>query len=214
MLHGPQAPTESSLKKWSSVGEFTTCIATEPSAEELASTPSSFTREALLRPRRAGRPGLRLDTRLAINRVYELWPHLADVGAQAVLDLAVARAADNLESRLAHLVTQTPAPSSPAPAVAAASAPSNDLLGELARQMSAMRHEMAEMRREIAQFSAMRNNLITRLDDAVARAQEAIAAGGQRAAGGSDPLVEARRDRDMGVVKSMLTEILESLGKK
>jgi hypothetical protein len=137
---------------------------------------------------------------------------LADTGAQAVLDLAVARAADNLESRLAHLVTQTPVASSPAPTTAAeAPSPSNDLLVELARQMTAMRHEMAEMKREIAQFSAMRNNLITRLDDAVARAQEAIAAGGQRAAGGVDPLVEARRDRDMGVVKSMLGEILERM---
>ena len=217
MLHGHQAPTESSLKKWSAGGEFSTCVAAASIELDTAQAPSSFTREALLRRQRGGRPGLRLDTHLAINRVYELWPHLTDTGSQAVLDLAVARAADNLESRLTHLVAQAAPAPSPAPSAARSSdaaGPSNELLQDVLRQMTSMRQEMAEMKREIVQFSAMRNNLITKLDDAVARAQEAIASTGARAAGGSDPLVEARRDRDMGVVKSMLSEILGSLGKR
>ncbi|CAN7784177.1 hypothetical protein LJR175_008380 [Variovorax sp. LjRoot175] len=215
MMHGHQAPTESSLKKWSAAGEFTNCIAPESTALEIVQAPSSFTREALLRRQRGGRPGLRLDTRLAISRVYELWPHLTDTGSQAVLDLAVARAADSLESRLTRLVAPAQAPSPPPPAAAAADpVPSNELLQELLRQMSSLRQEMVEVKREVAQFSAMRNNLITKLDEAVVRAQEAIGSGGARAAGGSDPLVEARRDRDIGVMKSMLSEILESLGKR
>jgi len=218
MMHGHQAPTESSLKKWSAIGEFTACIAPESAALELAPPPAPFTREALLERRgrgRPGRPGLRLVTHLAIRRVYELWPHLADTGSQAVLDLAIARAAESLESRLTHLVTQAPTPAPPPPVAQAAqsAAPSNEILQELLRQMTSLRQDMAEVKREVAQFSAMRNNLITKLDDAVARAQEAIGSGG-RAAGGTDPLVEARRDRDMGVVKSMLSEILESLGKR
>lgn len=219
MVHGHQAPTESSLKKWSAGGEFNSCIVKGSTRLEPAPVPA-FTREALLRGRtRAGRPGLRLDTRRAITRVYELWPHLADTGSQAVLDLAVARVADNLESRLTHLVLPTAAPSPAAPTAnlqpPSPGPASDELLQELLRQMTAMRQEMAEVKREVAQFSAMRNNLITKLDDAVARAQEAIVTGGgTRSAGGTDPLVEARRDRDMGVVKSMLGEILESVGKR
>ncbi|KWT69586.1 hypothetical protein APY03_6946 [Variovorax sp. WDL1] len=80
--------------------------------------------------------------------------------------------------------------------------------------MTAMFKELVEVKRELVQFAALRNNLITKLDDAVARTQEAMAATGSRVSGGPDPLVEARRDRDIGVVKSMLTEILEALCKK
>ncbi|MDM0109722.1 hypothetical protein QTH97_32725 [Variovorax sp. J22R24] len=214
MMHGHQAPTESSLKKWSASGEFTACVAPESEVGELAPTPSSFAGEAMLRPRRGGRPGLKLDTRRAINRVYELWPHLADTSAQAVLDLAVARAADSLESRLARLFASAPSSASPTAAEPPAGAePPTAILEELLRQVTSLRQEMTEVKREVAQFSAMRNNLITKLDDAVARAQEAIATGTGRAGSGSDPLVEARRDRDMGVVKSMLSEILESVQK-
>ncbi|MDM0078942.1 hypothetical protein QTH90_31370 [Variovorax sp. J2P1-59] len=203
MMHGHEAPTESSLKKWSASGEFTTCGAPEQSLSHF-----SLADDALRQPRRGGRPGLRLDTRLAIRRVYELWPHLTDTGSQAVLDLAVARATENLESRLTHLIAIAPAPS---PSVPAGPEPEAEILGELLRQVVSLRQEMAEVKREVAQFSAMRNNLITKLDDAVARAQEAIAVGSGRSGSGSDPLVEARRDRDMGVVKSMLSEILSTL---
>ena len=69
---------------------------------------------------------------------------------------------------------------------------------------------MAALKREVAQFGALRNNLITRLDDAVARAKEALASG-VPGGGSIDPLVEARRDRDMGVIKSTLAEILSAL---
>ncbi|MDM0032371.1 hypothetical protein QTI33_09565 [Variovorax sp. J22P271] len=206
------------MKKWSAGGEFSSCMFHDSTDLNPALNPAS-TSEALMRGRaRGGRPGLRLDTRKAIARVYELWPHLAETGSQVVLDLAVVRVIQNLESRLTRLVPDASAPSPASPATTLQSTtpgPASDgLLQELLRQIAAMRHELAEVKREVAQFSAMRNNLITKLDDAVARAQEAIAAGGTRAGGGTDPLVEARRDRDMGVVKSMLGEILDSLGKK
>lgn len=220
MVHGHQAPTESSLKKWSAAGEFDACIAADdPPSADRPPEPRAFTREALLqRGKRAGRPGLRLNTRAAIARVYELWPHLADTGAQARLDLAVARVAEGLQSRLAQIAPATQPPSPPSPANQAArsvepvqAAPT---LQDLERKMTAMHRELVEVKRELVQFTALRNNLITRLDDAVARTQEAMSATGGRASSGPDPLVEARRDRDMGVVKSMLSEILESLGKR
>lgn len=204
MVHGHQAPTESSLKKWSAGGAFNTCIVRD------SGTPAPGSA-------RVGRPGIRLDTRRAVARVYELWPHLADTGSQAVIDLAVARVTDSLEARLSRLAPASAAPS-PAALTTTRQAPgsdssSNELLQELLRQMTAMRRDMTEVKREVAQFSALRNNLITKLDDAVARAQAAIGASGSTAASGIDPLVEARRDRDMGVVKSMLGEILEALGR-
>ncbi|PNG48904.1 MULTISPECIES: hypothetical protein [unclassified Variovorax] len=224
MMHRHQAPTESSLKKWSAAGEFDACVAADQAAAAaLAPEPRAFTREEMLRRgKRAGRPGLRLNTRSAISRVYELWPHLADTGSQALLDLAVARVAEGLQSRLAQIA---PAGHPPSPATAPAPAapvvravdptPTAELtLQELDRKMTAMFKELVEVKRELVQFAALRNNLITKLDDAVARTQEAMAATGSRVSGGPDPLVEARRDRDIGVVKSMLTEILEALCKK
>ncbi len=110
MMHGNQAPTESSLKKWSAAGEFDRCVATDQSAAA-SPEPRAFTREDLLRRgKRAGRPGLRLDTRAAIARVYELWPHLTDTGSQAVLDLAVARVAEGSshDSPRSHLPRERP----------------------------------------------------------------------------------------------------------
>lgn len=223
MVHGHQAPTESSLKKWSAAGEFDACVAADdPPAADLPPEPRAFTREALLqRGKRAGRPGLRLNTRAAITRVYDLWPHLADSGSQAVLDLAVARVAEGLQSRLAQIAPAAQPPSPPYPANHAAPAArpvepaeAAPTLQDLERKMTAMHRELVEVKRELVQFTALRNNLITRLDDAVARTQEAMSATGARAGSGPDPLVEARRDRDMGVVKSMLAEILESLGKR
>jgi hypothetical protein len=215
MMHGHQAPTESSLKKWSAAGEFTNCVAAEPTADMLSQIPSSFTREALLRRSRGGRPGLRLDTQLAITRVYEMWPHLTETGSQAVLDLAVARAADNLESRIGRLVgaAQPPSPADPPPVAVSADHTTNELLRELLGQMDALRQEMVHVKREVAQFSSMRNNLITKLDNAVAQTQ-AVMGAGSRVASGHDPLIEAQRSRDIGVIKSMLSEILESLGRR
>lgn len=63
----------------------------------------------------------------------------------------------------------------------------------------------------MAQFSSMRNNLITRLDEVVARSREVLLAAGRPDGGGSDPIVEARRDRDMGVIKSTMEQILSAL---
>ncbi|MGJ7512431.1 hypothetical protein [Variovorax sp. GT1P44] len=207
LIHGHEAPTESSLKKWSASGEFSACIV----AEDATAAASAASRAGeVTRARRVGRPGLSLHTQAAMNRVYELWPHLTDSGTHAALDLAVARAADRLESRLTHLVGVPPSPS-PVPE-AGTDVETKTLMAQVLEQIAALRQDMVEVKREVAQFSAMRNNLITKLDDAVARAQEAIAAGAGRSGSGADPLVEARRDRDMGVVKSMLSEILASQG--
>lgn len=219
MMHRHQAPTESSLKKWSAAGEFAACVAADQTvAAGLPPEPRAFTREELLRRgKRAGRTGLRLNTRAAIARVYELWPHLADTGSQAVLDLAVARVAEGLQTRLAQITTAEQPPSPPYPAEHPAGRsvePGGPTLQDLERKMTAMHKELVDVRRELVQFTALRNNLITRLDDVVARTQEAMSAAGGRPGSGPDPLVEARRDRDMGVVKSMLAEILDSLGKK
>lgn len=223
MVHGRQAPTESSLKKWSAAGEFDACVAADQApASDLPPEPRAFTREALLqRGKRAGRPGLRLNTRAAIARVYELWPHLADTGSQALLDLAVARVAEGLQSRLAQIAPAGQPPSPPSPidhaAPVARSVEQAEVvptLQDLERKMTAMHKELAEVKRELVQFTALRNNLITKLDDAVSRTQEAMNATGGRVASGPDPLVEARRDRDMGMVKSMLSEILQALGRR
>jgi hypothetical protein len=209
LIHGVQAPTESSLKKWSAAGAFRSCVASQ---EEVwaAESPSSTTHAVLQRPRRAGRPGLALRTATAIARVYELWPFLSQSDSNAVVELVVARTADHLRaalSRAAPAVAQTaPAPLQEAD-TRAASAP---VLHEIERQLALLNQEMIALKKEVAQFSALRNNLVTRLDDAVARAKEALVAG---VPGGSslDPLVEARRDRDMGVMKSALSEILAAL---
>ena len=213
LVHGVRAPTESSLKKWSAAGAFRSCVASDETVQASEATPGSAA-AALQRPRRAGRPGLRLQTRLAIGRVYELWPFLSDSDPHAVVELVVARTADHLRTAIGQ-VTPAVAPNAqpaaesvlPATAPPSGSAPS---LQEIERQLSLLTQEMAGLKREVAQFSALRNNLITRLDEAVSRAKEAVAAG-VPGGGGVDPLVEARRDRDMGVMKSTLSEILAAL---
>ncbi|MBS0454075.1 MAG: hypothetical protein JSS14_22460 [Proteobacteria bacterium] len=215
LMHGAHAPTESSLKKWNLNGVFADCQVTEADlASVSAGLPSSsFTREALLRPRRAGRPGLMLDTRRAIGKVHEQWPHLANSSPQAVLDLAVAQTADRLQEAVKALVPIAAPAAAAGPAAGAPSVP-DALLAKIERrldQLDQLHEEVVALRREIAQFSALRNNLITKMDDAVLRAQEALSGNVARAAGGIDPLVEARRDRDMGVLKSTMSEILETL---
>ncbi|MGO4394415.1 hypothetical protein AB4Z46_23925 [Variovorax sp. M-6] len=178
------------------------------SQEEIdaSEAPSSFTHEALQRPRRGGRPGLRLRTAAAIGRVYELWPFLAESDSHAVLELAVARTADHFRSALGPI---SPLPSAQPPASAAATP--EPVLQEVQEQLAMLTREMATVRRELAQFSTLRNNLITKLDDVVARAKDGFAGGAQAAGPGFDPLAEARRDRDMGIMKSTLAEILASL---
>lgn len=207
LIHGVRAPADSSLKKWSAAGMFRSCMATQEDID--ASEVPSLTHEVLQRPRRGGRPGLRLRTAAAIGRVYELWPFLADSDSHAVLELAVARTADHFRTALGpagpSLALPTAAAELPAAAV------SGPALQEVQEQLTALMREMAAVRRELAQFSALRNNLITKLDDVVARAKDAFGGGGQPSAAGFDPLAEARRDRDMGLMKSTLSEILATL---
>jgi hypothetical protein len=204
LVHGMRAPTESSLKKWSAAGAFRSCMASDDEVAA-AQAPSSI-HAALQRPRRAGRPGLQLSTAKALGRVYELWPFLADSDNQAVVELVVARTADHLRSAMGQaMMPLAPLPASPESGVAGAGVAA---LEQIELQLAALAHDVNALKREVAQFAALRNNLITRLDDAVAHAKEALAGGRPS---GVDPLVEARRDRDMGVMKSTLAEILAAL---
>ncbi|VTU41442.1 hypothetical protein [Variovorax sp. RA8] len=205
LVHGVRAPTESLLKKWSAAGAFRSCVAAEDEVAA-AQSPSSVVQAALQRPRRAGRPGLQLSTARALARVYELWPFLADSDNQAVVELVVARTADHLRSALGQAIVATP----PAPASSDGGVPGAGVaaLEQIELQLAALAHDVNALKREVAQFTALRNNLITRLDDAVAHAKDALAGGRPS---GVDPLVEARRDRDMGVMKSTLSEILTAL---
>ena len=61
LIHGVRAPADSSLKKWSAAGAFRDCLASKDEIEA-SEVPASLTHEALQRPRRGGRPGLRLRT--------------------------------------------------------------------------------------------------------------------------------------------------------
>jgi hypothetical protein len=208
LIHGVRAPADSSLKKWSAAGVFRSCMATQDDIDA-SEAPSSLTLEVLQRPRRGGRPGLRLRTAAAIGRVYELWPFLAESDSHAVLELAVARTADHFRAALGpagpSLALQTAA------TTGIRTAEPGPALQEVQEQLTALMREMAAVRRELAQFSALRNNLITKLDDVVARAKDAFAGGAQASSPGFDPLAEARRDRDMGLMKSTLSEILATL---
>ncbi|MDM0021460.1 hypothetical protein [Variovorax saccharolyticus] len=207
LIHGVRAPTDSSLKKWSAAGAFRDCLASKDEIEA-SEVPPSLTHDALLRPKRGGRPGLRLRTAAAIGRVYELWPFLADSDPNAVLELAIARTADRFRSALGPIAASAAA--APAP-LAAQPAATDPVLKEVQEQLAILTREMTAVRRELAQFSALRNNLITKLDDVVARAKDAFAGHAQAAGPGFDPLAEARRDRDMGLMKSTLAEILTAL---
>lgn len=228
LMYGAKAPTESSLKKWSVTGVFKDCLSPEPLTEQQALP--SFTREALMRPRRSGRPGLCLNTDKALDKVYEQWPHLADSTPNAVFQLAVAQASDRLKEAMLSfapaVAPQPHAPSSPplVPQVAAApsqvrpvgvpaTASEESQLDRIERLVSSFHAELASVKRELAQISSPRNNLLTKLDDAVLRFQQVLTSGA-RGTGGSDPLVEAKRDRDMGVLKGMLSEILDHLAAK
>ncbi|WP_286611285.1 hypothetical protein [Variovorax jilinensis] len=150
-------------------------------------------------------------TSAAIGRVYELWPFLADSDPQAILELAVARTADQFRSALGPGFSAAAGPSPSSIATSLKDDNADAALRSVQEQIALLSQEMAAVRRELAQFSALRNNLITRLDDVVARAREAVAGNGATVAPSLDPLAEARRDRDMGVMKSTLSEILAAL---
>ncbi len=202
MTHGPHAPSESLLKKWSASGVFQDCLVGP--APEGSDPAASLTQQTLLRPRRAGRPGLRLNTQQALQRVRDQWPQLAHFDTQAVFELAVARTADRLQTAATAW-----SPSGRSEGDALALPLGAAMLEKIEIQLSALQEEVVAVKRELAQFSALRNNLITKLDEAVARAQEALS--GRGSGTGADPLVEARRDRDMGVLKSMMSDILDAL---
>ena len=205
ILHGANAPSEATLKKWSAGGEFRACLI---APDEIQRAPGTHAKP--------GRPGLQLITDRAIARVYELWPQLADSDPRAVFEQAVARTARQLAAAIRPLVYEEGAlATSPAPAPHATAQPAQPEAQSAWQQrieqtLTTLSQDMKELRREMAQFSSLRNNLMTRLDEVVARSRESLSIGA-RVEGGSDPIVEARRDRDMGVLKSTIDQILSTL---
>lgn len=217
ILHGASAPSEAMLKKWSASGEFRECLIASRGEADPAGQEGASVKGTVL-PGKPGRPGLRLATDKAIARVYELWPQLADSDPKAVFEEAVARTARQLSAVLRPLMHDQATPVAPAqrPFEAAPSAaPPSEELGEWQRRIEqvlvTLGDDVREMRREMAQFAALRNNLITRLDEVVARSRETLLATARADGGGANPIVEARRDRDMGVLKSTIDQILSSL---
>lgn len=216
ILHGASAPSEAMLKKWSASGEFRDCLIA-PRGDVDAGGQEGANAKATVLPGKPGRPGLRLATDKAIARVYELWPQLADSDPKAVFEEAVARTARQLSAALRPLMHDQTAPAAPvqrAPEAAPSARPPEEL-GEWQRRIEqvlvGLGDDVREMRREMAQFAALRNNLITRLDEVVARSRESLLATARTDGGGTNPIVEARRDRDMGVLKSTIDQILSSL---
>jgi hypothetical protein len=216
ILHGASAPSEATLKKWSAGGEFRDCLASDHPTSRGDVSAEGSTPRGISAHAKPGRPGLQLTTDKAIARVYELWPQLADSDPKAVFEQAVARTARQLAAAIGPLIHEsqvvpalTHAPAAPEPATMAP-----NLQGEWQQRMeqmlSALNQDVKDLRREMAQFTALRNNLITRLDEVVARSRESLLVA--RADGGaSDPIVEARRDRDMGVLKSAIDQIRSTL---
>ena len=202
ILHGTHAPSDALLKKWSAAGEFRACRATgDESAAGEDDVPAK---------RAPGRPGLQLLTDKAGARVYELWPQLADAEPKAVFEEAVARTVRQLSSAIGPLVSDRPTPASPE--TQPTSERTTAWQTRMEQTLGALAQDVKDLRREMAQFSAMRNNLITRLDEVVARSREAmLAAGRSDGTGGADPIVEARRDRDMALIKSSMEQILGAL---
>lgn len=174
-----------------------------PSSQQDGTTPTS----------RPGRPGLQLDTEAALARVYELWPQLAAADPKAIFEEAVARTARQLAAAIGPLVREEHASVPEAPKARQdymSPVPAEDWQRRIEEQLSGLQRDLTEVRREMAQFSAMRNNLVVRLDEVVARSRDLTLAAGSSAAG-ADPIVEARRDRDMALIKSTLERILDLL---
>lgn len=217
-LHGANAPSEASLKKWSAAGEFRGCLATESIS---SSGKNGGTDRGAAGYAKPGRPGLQLLSDKAIARVYELWPQLGNSDPKAIFEEAVARTVRQLASAMAPLAQPERAPvpalshplATAASAVAGAPTPAatSDWQQRIDQALGELTRDVRDLRREMAQFSSMRNNLITRLDEVVARSREVLLAAGRPDGGGSDPIVEARRDRDMGVIKSTMEQILSAL---
>ncbi|MDM0117288.1 hypothetical protein QTI66_34790 [Variovorax sp. J22R133] len=216
ILHGASAPSEATLKKWSAGGEFRDCRASPPLAPD-TEPPANRAATSYSKP---GRPGLQLLTDKAIARVYELWPQLAASDPRAVFEEAVARTARQLAAALGPLVHEKAAAVAPPPGAANASSahgpasPQPSLAAwqqRVEHTLTTLSEDVKELRREMAQFSAMRNNLITRLDEVVARSRETLLHAGRSDGSGHDPVVEARRDRDMGVIKSTMEQIVSAL---
>jgi len=216
ILHGASAPSDATLKKWSASGEFRECLAAENPTLEDDGHPERAPRKMASTHARPGRPGLQLVTDKAISRVYELWPQLADSDPKAVFEQAVARTARQLAAAIRPLIHESPttlplsAATGPEPVMATHGA-DEKWQQRIEQTLSTLSQDVKDLRREMAQFTALRNNLITRLDEVVARSRESLLAASRSEGGANDPIVEARRDRDMGVLKSTIDQILSAL---
>src|SRR4051812_22809314 len=78
LLHGANAPSAATLKKWSAGGEFRACLLPEGDVSGVPTRSAPTHGEGSALRARRGRPGLRLSTDRAIARVYELWPQLVE----------------------------------------------------------------------------------------------------------------------------------------
>lgn len=215
ILHGASAPSDATLKKWSASGEFRECLVGEEPSPEDDGHPERLTRKGASTHARPGRPGLQLVTDKAIARVYELWPQLADSDPKAVFEQAVARTARQLAAAIRPLIHESPATlhssaTGPQPVIATHGA-HEKWQQRIEQTLLTLSQDVRDLRREMAQFTALRNNLITRLDEVVARSRESLLAASRSEGGANDPIVEARRDRDMGVLKSTIDQILSAL---
>ena len=217
ILHGASAPSDATLKKWSAGGEFRECLIGENPAPGDDGHPERVQRKGASTHARPGRPGLQLITDRAIARVYELWPQLADSDPKAVFEQAVARTARQLSAAIRPLMHESPTTPVPLSAstvpepVAATHGAHEKWQQRIEQTLSTLSQDVKDLRREMAQFTALRNNLITRLDEVVARSRESLLAVARTEGGANDPIVEARRDRDMGVLKSTIDQILSAL---
>ena len=204
ILHGASAPSDAMLKKWSAAGEFRACRSGLEEASPEDGAPHK---------RPPGRPGLQLLTDRAIARVQELWPQLAHTDPQAIFEEAVARTARQLASAIGPLVEDRAA----RPALPPGAAPDRDgaetaqWQRRIEDSLATLSEDVKSLRREMAQFLAMRNNLMTRLDEVVARSRDTLLAAGRQDGGAVDPIVQARRDRDMALNKSTMEQVLAAM---
>lgn len=207
-MHGAAAPSDGTLKKWSATGEFRGCLAS--ALAQRGVEPADAVLSSKATRSRPGRPGLQLVTDQAIQRVYELWPQLADTNPKAIFDEAVARTARQLSTAILPWVSEVSSQADRrVEGPSAESAEQRQWRERMEERVEALSQDMKDLRREMAQFTALRNNLFTRLDEVIVRSREASTAAARD--GAADPIAEARRERDMRALKASVDRIAEAL---
>lgn len=191
---GAHAPTDVTIRAWAAQGRFESCKAP---------------REAIYAPKQGKRGQLYIEDS-AIARVCEIWPQLLDLttpsppmrgserpdpGDSTQL-LAMIRAA--IGEQMTSFSASTKLPGEV-----------QSMLSKVHEQNLGILELMRQIQRDFAQFNSQRNNMLLKMDEAITLMREAK---GSATSGGFDPLVEARRDRDMGHIKSSLERLLANSG--